>query len=316
MLTNMQIGIWKELESSGFIRAAPKKILLSNSIVAQCLRMATAEKIIADKLCTHIFKEYYLPESSPSRAVIDDVLTRLNDGNSFKEAIFRLQLLAAYESDEQDYIVSLVESTTKEIVKLLNPLLFTSAAREGFQSALRELLKEAVQLWSSAQRSASKWRVLNDPELRGFNGIQEQDWGLNEEYDQAVELTGDQIMHRDERDPVISLFPQLSVSGSVVYKGCVLWSDQNTVVAANIEFGQLNSRHSAPGRGVRDSEKQRPSFSGSSSLGRRVEDPPISPRSQPGNQSFADHANSRTNSWKIPLPGAQPGERGGNADGG
>ncbi|KAF8855030.1 hypothetical protein BDZ45DRAFT_692946 [Acephala macrosclerotiorum] len=310
------IDIWKELESSGFIRAAPKKITLSNSIAAQCLRMATAEKIIADKLCVHIFKEYYLPESSPSRAVINDVLTRLDESNPCKEAIFRLQLLAAYESDEQETIVSLVEITTKEVVKLLDPLLFAPAAREGFQSALRKLLTEAVQLWRSVQRSASKGRVLNDPENRGFNGIEEQDWDLNEEYDQAVELTRDQIVHPDERDPVISLFPQLSVGGSVICKGCALWSDQNAVVAANIEFGQLNSRHSAAGRGVRDSDKQRLSFSGSSSLGRRVEDPLMSPRSQSGNQSFSDHANSRTNSWKMPLPGAQPGERGGSADGG
>ncbi|KAH6667692.1 hypothetical protein B0J14DRAFT_170102 [Halenospora varia] len=307
---------WEELENSGFIKAGPKKLPLSNSIPAQCLRMATAERIIADKLCIHIFRKYYLPESSPARAVLNDVLTRLGKSNSNKGAIFRLQLLAAYEPDEHGYVSSLVKSTIEEVVTVLDPLLFAPSAREGFQSALRKLLDEAVKLWRSVQRSAAKGSVLNDPEHRGFSSVQNQDWDMNEEYDNAVELAADQMMYvPDQSEPVISLFPQLSVGGNVICRGCALWSDQNTVVAATIEFGQLNSRNPAQGRGAlgrRDSDRRKLSFSGSSSLGRRGEDPSTSPRSPPGNPSFLEHANSYTNSWKMPLPAARSGELSGN----
>ena len=282
--------------------------------------MATAERIIADKLCIQIFREYYLPESSPARAVINDVLTHLGKSNPRKEAIFRLQLLAAYEPDEHGYISNLVESTIEEVVRVLDPLLLALGAREGFQSALRKLLDKAVKLWRSVQRNATKCSVLNDPEHRGFGGVQNQNWDMNEEYDTAVELAADQMMYvPDQSEPVISLFPQLSVGRNVICNGCALWSDQNTVVAASIEFGQLNSRNSAQGRGVlgrRDSDRRKLSFSGSSSLGRRGEDPSMSPRSPSGNPSFLEHANSRTNSWKMPLPAARSGEVGGNVGGG
>lgn len=300
---------------SGFIRATPKRTPLTNSVAAQYLRTATAEKIIAEKLCSNIFRDYYLPQASSAQGILDDVLALLNERNPHKEAIFRLQLLAAYEPYEEDYVISLVESTIEEIVKILDPLLFTPDVREGFQSALRRLLVDAVKLWRPVQRSASKGWVSNDPEIGGFRDGQDQIWDSNEEYDKAVELSEDQKAHiPDQADPLISLFPQLSVGEKSVYRGCALWSDQNAVVAANTEFNQWSSRNSAQGRGLarRDSDKRRVSFSGSPVLGRRGED---SPRSPLGNQSFLEHTNSRTNNRRMTLPAA-PLEEGSGGTGG
>ncbi|KAH9217255.1 hypothetical protein DL95DRAFT_522194 [Leptodontidium sp. 2 PMI_412] len=315
----LQDDLWKELESSGFTRAAPKKTPLSNTIPAQCLRMATTERIIADKLCTHIFRKYYLPESTPARAVVNDVLTRLGKSNPRKEAIFRLQLLAAYEPDEQSHLSSLVGSTIEEVVGVLDPLLSATGSREGFQSALRKLIDNAVTLWRSIQRSVTKGSVSNDPDHGRFGAVQNQDWDMNDEYDSAVDLAADQMMHvPDQSEPVIPLFPQLSMGRKVICRGCALWSDQNTIVAASIEFGQLNFRNSAQGRGAqgrRDSDRRRLSLNGSSSLG-RGRDPSTSPRSPSGNPSFLEHTNTRTKNRKMPLSATPSGELGGNVGGG
>ncbi|KAH8648144.1 hypothetical protein BGZ60DRAFT_423208 [Tricladium varicosporioides] len=174
-------------------------------------------------------------------------------------------------------------------------------------------------LWRSIQRGPAMGSVLNDPDQRSFGNDQNQDWDMNEEYDSAVDLAEDQKKHvPDQSEPVISLFPQLSVDGVVICRGCALWSDQNVVVAATIEFSQLNSRNSAQGRGAlgrRDSDRRKLSLSGSSNLGRRGEEPPMSPRSPSGNLPFSEHASNYSNNWKVPLPGARSVELGRNLGG-
>ncbi|RFU24752.1 hypothetical protein B7463_g11586, partial [Scytalidium lignicola] len=226
---------WKRLCDSGFVGATLRKTPWSNSIPAQCIRMATAENIIAHKLSSNIFKQYYLPALASERKTIDDVLKKLDQPH--KEAIFRVQLLAAYEAQEQDYIRTLVEATLDEISKPLNLLLFTPASRENFRSALKEFLSEALKLWRTVQRSAIKGQVRNKPEHSIFNDSEDPFWGQNEDYnDSSVEVPDDQIPPQEE--PVMSLFPQVLLGSNVVYNGCALWSDQKVVVAANIEFIQ------------------------------------------------------------------------------
>jgi hypothetical protein len=69
--------------------------------------MAAAEKIIAQKLCTNIFRQYYLPESFADWQAMDSVLERLLRENSRDEAIFRLQFLSAYKSEEGRHVRAL-----------------------------------------------------------------------------------------------------------------------------------------------------------------------------------------------------------------
>lgn len=295
--------LWKALETSGFWKLAPRKTPLSNSMAAQCLRMATAERIIGDKLYTDIFRQYYLPHSTPARELIDDITKRLHKKNSYKEAVFRLQLLAAYELDEEIFITSLVKIATGEVVKVLDPLLCTPGVRDDFHSALMKLFEEAVKLWRLVQRSTSKAWVTNDPDSRHYNTSQD-DWEQNEEYDTAVGLTSEQLsLKPDEEEPLIPLFPQISMGGEVVCSGCALWSDQNAVVAASIEFSQTNARSTMQGRMLRRDDRRRLS----SSAQWKVDDlskPPLSPSA--GFHSFRAESRPGSRRPSPPLRKATP----------
>ncbi|OBT45132.1 hypothetical protein VE00_04291 [Pseudogymnoascus sp. WSF 3629] len=144
-----------KLYQSGFTKVAPKRIPISNSLPSQFLRLAAAEKIIAQKLCTNIFRQYYLPETLADRQAMDSVLERLLRVNSRDEAIFRLQLLSAYKSKENRHVTSVVKSTIQEVATVLGPLV-SPDLQGDFHSKLGKLLQEAVKFWSPVQRSAKR----------------------------------------------------------------------------------------------------------------------------------------------------------------
>ncbi|KAI9769838.1 MAG: hypothetical protein M1840_003832 [Geoglossum simile] len=272
--------LWMKLLQSGFNKAASRNIPISDSMQSKYLRKAVAEKIIANKLCINIFQQYYLPESPATREAMDDVLERLYTDNPRGEAIFRRRLLSAYKPEEEEYqVAKVMESTQAEVVGLLDPLLFGLNARESFRSELE-----------------------NDPE---------PDWSEYKEYDTAVGLTAEQSLNIPaQSDAIMSLFPQVSMDDKVICPGYALWSSQNTVVAANIEYSQSNLRNSAYGRtgsirgGTirRGSDRRKPSLSGSSTVGGRMGDIPTPLGSPSGNQSFSEHAHSRS----MTIPGLVP----------
>jgi hypothetical protein len=300
------------LDDSGFIRAAPRKTPLSNSVPSQYFRMATAERVIGDKLCTNIFRRYYLPDSVAARGPIDEILERFDAINPRKEAIFRRQLLAAYEPDEPHHLGFLVDHTIEEVFKILNPLIFTKNTRDGFASDLAKLLRKAVDLWRHVQRSEVRGIAQNNLDQPAFNDDQEECWATHDDYDTPIGLTSDQLASITEAEPMIVLFPKVFVGSVEVFQGFALWSDQSAAIAANIEYTQQNARSAALGRGMpgrRDSDRRR--LSTSSSIGRRGEEPSTVPRSPPGNQSFQDRANNRN----MSLPGTRPGDLGGNPGG-
>jgi hypothetical protein len=261
---------------------------MSNSMPSKYLRMAAAETIIAHKFCNNIFRQYYLPESDSDRQALDKVLDRLSEGSAREEAIFRRLILSAYQHKEQDHITSVVASTISEVVDIFNPLL-AGNLRDGFQSEFSKLAQEAVRLWGPIQRSAVRAWVCNDME-------QDWNWGKYKDYDTAMGSQTDQGM-RVPSNPTEPLFPGISIGDDLVCQGFALWSDQNAVVAAGIEYSQLkspNPTHTRTGSGrggmVRQSsDKRRLSSSGSTTAGSRQGDSPASPR----NQSFADRVGSR-----------------------
>lgn len=261
--------------------------------------MATAERIIGDALCTEIFRQYYLPHSTTGRELINEISSQLDKKGSFKAAVFRLQLLAAYETDEELFVPHLIEKTTVKVVKILAPLLCAPGSLQTFQSALRKLFEEAVKLWRDVQRSASKSWVTNDPDSRHYNNDQDN-WEQNEYYDTAVGLTsGQQSQIPDDDEPLIPLFPQISMGNDVVYPGCALWSDQNVVVAASVEFSQT-SRSTMQARMIRrDSERRRLS-SGAVWKENDPSKPPLSPSA--GYHSFLERADSRPGSRRPSPP--------------
>ncbi|KAL5349554.1 hypothetical protein ACLOAV_005849 [Pseudogymnoascus australis] len=224
------------LYQSGFTKLAPKSIPISNSLPSQFLRMAAAEKIIAQKLCTNIFRQYYLPETLADRQAMDSVLERLFGVNSRDEAVFRLQLLAAYKSEENRHVTSVVKSTIQEVVAVLG-LLISPDLQGDFQSKLGKLLQEAVKLWSPVQRSAVRACVDNEPE---------QDWDSFKDYDGLVDSTPDQMKQvLIAPNPIDSLFPRISIGDDIICQGYALWSSQNMVIAAGLDLGTSKAYASA-----------------------------------------------------------------------
>lgn len=268
--------------------------------------MAAAESIISNKIYTNIFQQYYLPAKEAAREAIDDVLDRLYMNNHRLEAIFRLQLLFAHEHDEETYMTGILQSIVGEVVGLLDPLLFAPNSREEFQSELWKLLQDAVKIWKHVQRSPERVLVENEPD---------QDWGVYEDHDTSVGLPAEQTAHiLDEQAAITPLFPRVSIENFIISEGYALWANQNTVIAANFEYSQLNSRSPAHGRTNSDTrgsirrggDRRRLSLAGSLAGDRRFEDASTSPRTLSGYQSFLNHAEGR----KMSFPGGHDGARG------
>jgi hypothetical protein len=240
--------------------------------------MAAAEKVIACKLCSNIFQQYYLSGSGFARQAIDDVLKRLSNTSPHEEAIFRLRLLSAYKQEEQQHVTSVMAFTISEVVGILGPLLALNS-RDGFQGEFDKLLQEAVKLWRPVQRSATSAVVDNDLE---------PDWGKHKDYDTAMGSNADQVVQVPS-NPIEPLFPRVSIGDDILCQGYALWSGQNTVVAAGIEYSQLkspSSMHTRTGSGRVGLTKQGNDrrLSSSGSVSSRPGDTPASPR----NQSFQD----------------------------
>ncbi|KFY67382.1 hypothetical protein V496_01573 [Pseudogymnoascus sp. VKM F-4515 (FW-2607)] len=280
------------LYQSGFMKLAPKSIPISNSLPSQFLRMAAAEKIVAQKLCTNIFRQYYLPETLADRQAMDSVLERLLQANSRDEAIFRLRLLSAYKSEENTHVTSVVKSTIQEVVTVLGPLI-SPDLQGDFQSKLGKLLQEAVKLWSPVQRSAVRAYVDNEPE---------HGWDSFKDYDGLMDSTSDQMKQAQiPQNPIDSLFPRISIGDNIICQGYALWSSQNMVVAAGLEYslakspilahGRLSSSRAAVAR--QGSDRRRLSSSTSSAIGDGWTDTPAPPVAQRGHHSFSDHVTSR-----------------------
>jgi hypothetical protein len=88
------------------------------------------------------------------------------------------------------------------------------------------------------------------------------------------------------------------ISDDVICLGYALWSSQNTIVAANIEYSQStfwNSVHGRVGSSIREEITQRGSDRRKLSLsGGRIGNSPTPPGSPSGNQSFSDHVHSQS----------------------
>jgi hypothetical protein len=261
--------------------------------------MAVAESIIADKICSDIFRQYFVPVFSAAREGVEKILDQLYDISPHREAIFRLQLLAAYTpEDEQRCVTSIIESAAEKVAKLLDPLVFQPNTRGDFKPKLEGLLREAADLWKHIQRSAERGEADNNPG---------EDWAGYEEYDTAITLSVEQEAYvDDESEATTSLFPRVCIGDYQVCAGFALWSNQSTVVTAKLERIQLNRRNSTHARvagggaqgssaqrGGGGGERRRSNESGSSAGVWRTEDPPMSPITPSRGQSSRGHTASR-----------------------
>lgn len=239
--------------------------------------MAAAEAIIAKEVSEEILQPLYTLES-PARDELADVLNRLFNKNPRQEAILRSLLLAAHAPDERIHETRIVNTVADNAGSLLAPLLFNQTQSEAFKSGLEALLRDAVELWSQAQKSPE--RILAGTEGKGWN------WGFHEEHDDAVSLTAAQTaLIPSSEEPVMTLFPQVCIleNPSPLHAGFSLWSDQSVVVAGDLESKeQVDRVNSRNGKINSASGKRRISVSnpiGPSSVQQRTNSLPSSPRS-------------------------------------
>ena len=221
---------------------------------------------------------------------MDDILGRLNQRNSYEEAVFRLRLISAYKNEETGYVKRVVESAVEDVLKLVEPLL-TLPARKTFQSEIEKLFKEAVNLWLPIQKSRVKISIDNKPDLA---------WRSYDEYDTAIERNEEHEKYEPfEAEATDALFPRILYGSTVLLEGYALFSDQSTVIAASFEHSKSKSQpvrrrtnssnYGVTGQG--DNSGQRTNSANAATAAGRHGDSSTSPKSSV--RSFTDHVNSR-----------------------
>ena len=198
--------------------------------------MAAAESIIAKNLAEKILQPFYIIEPTIKNA-LEDVLDRLFNKNPRQGPILRSLLLAANVSEGEIQETKIMDNMVGDVSRILNPLLFDQAHRDAFAAGLHILLREALDLWSQAQKSPE--RILASTDVR----IGE--WEYPEEHEDAVPLTTEQsALVPSSEEPVIALFPWVySVTTSAtLHLGFALWSNQGIITAGDLESKEQASR--------------------------------------------------------------------------
>jgi len=158
-----------------------------------------------------------------------------------KERITRALLLPMYKPKQVDKAISqTVTKASEEVVELLSLI----GGTEAFRKDVQALFGEAAKVWRDVQHGREAVEVsMTDDFNNGLN------WGCLEEFD-AVKMNGGPGVPKSE---MINLFPCIFVPEGehLVNSGCVLWLDQNTVVAAEQEFRQLMAEKRAKGGSFR-----------------------------------------------------------------
>lgn len=95
------------------------------------------------------------------------MLDWLFNKNPRQEAILRSLLLVAHAPDERIQETRIVDTVADNAGSLLAPLLFNQTESEAFKRGLEVLLRDAVELWSQAQKSPE--RILARTEGKGWN---------------------------------------------------------------------------------------------------------------------------------------------------
>ncbi|KAK3347162.1 hypothetical protein B0T25DRAFT_295904 [Lasiosphaeria hispida] len=208
---------------------------LSMSGPAEVMRCAVAEFIIGKALTDHIFVDMYFRKPDLRHAV-STMLDYLEARDSYAEAedshaqsgylrrepMVRIQLLAEAETDNEARL-RVINSAKRDVCDSLDHLLPSSFTRDVFHGRLEELLAQAMDLWGPLQRS--KFRA--SAEFAVTAQLDRQD-------DFYTEFGGP--VEGEQAEPIILLFPQISIANEIICSAKALWSDQAIVVAAKEEL--------------------------------------------------------------------------------
>ena len=199
--------------------------------------MAACLHILARRLCTDFFKPCYIPESPTFGDAIQEILAQQLLTDVRKERITRALLLSTYRPEEVDATIEqAVDATSKEVLELLRPI----GGTEDFRKDVVALFREAAGVWKEVQRSRKAVEVsMTDDITNSWK------WSHLDELNVA-EIKGQPGLPKFD---MLNLFPRMFVPEDqhTVNPGCVLWSHQNIVFAAEQELRECIATRSSRG---------------------------------------------------------------------
>lgn len=213
--------------------------------------MAAAMHTVADRLCNNFFIPCYVPESSEAGETLNEILGKQFETSERKERITRALLLSTYTpSDFDKAIKQVVQETADEVCKLLNLI---GGGEDSFHKEIKALFYEAANVWKEAQFSTKM--------VEASTREDETDWQWETLEDFTSPVGENQTQSTVEKVDPLNLFPCVYVPETehIVNSGCVLWTTQYTVIAAQQEVARCRAtrpkrggrRQSSHGDGVR-----------------------------------------------------------------
>jgi len=181
--------------------------------------MAAALHVIANQLCTIIFRPCYIPESLDVSEAIREIFKQQYMNNPKKERLTRALLISTFEPQKIDGAIKRAATSASEnVLKLLSSI----GGNEDFRKDIERFFFDAANVWKEAQYSTKMVEASMEDD-------DEWIWGELEEFTAAAAGT----------DPnMLTLFPRVYVTEDehIVSSGFVLWGDQPIVLAAEQEY--------------------------------------------------------------------------------
>ncbi|KAI9768095.1 MAG: hypothetical protein M1840_005129 [Geoglossum simile] len=214
----------------------PLRLPITNTPQAQRARMAAASNVLATRICTNIFKAFYIPESPAASDQIGQLLSQFYSHDTEKLKMYRAILLFAWPGKVQEHAMEkALLMTYGEILQLLKP--FVTGDITTFDTELDAILTNAMSLWLPIQRSKA-FVVASTSDIPGWS------WVKDDEYDKET-IPPEPSPGDTRQGPfLLSLFPRAyapkTPEGTVVlHPGKALQSDQKVVLASKKEYKRL-----------------------------------------------------------------------------
>ncbi|KAI9774054.1 MAG: hypothetical protein M1840_005147 [Geoglossum simile] len=195
----------------------------NNSPEARKVRMITALHILSSLLCDIILTPSYIPESEFASRAMKEILDDQYHVDEKREKMVRGLILTVYGEEEvgqagRRAVDSMIDKA-KECLGDLTPDI------EGFIGELRVLLEELVKIWKKAQKS-QRMILASVESMEGEDG----EWDHLEEFGTpSVSL---------ERTNT-KLFPRIFVPDDIIHSGTVVWSTQQALIGAQMEYEEF-----------------------------------------------------------------------------
>ncbi|KAK3384651.1 hypothetical protein B0T24DRAFT_674396 [Lasiosphaeria ovina] len=226
--------------TAGYIESLPLSSSMSTS--AKLMRCALAEYVLSKALVEHIFTDIYFPGDVGRQEAVSTVLEELEALNPCRGVVVRCQLLSVFKAGEEQHSMA-VEFAKEDIFKVLSPFLPVGPIRDDFEQKIEMILREAIVVWESPQRSKNRITA----ELSVDSEYLERDDCYPEYGEVNVPPNAVSPGHSDGKDTaLVPLRPQFSTNQDILLPAVVLWRNQGATVNAMVELESARQR--SPGQ--------------------------------------------------------------------